>query len=72
MNVCRGLLAQGFKCDECNQLICNKFMLNRHKAKLHGIKPATAYQCDFCPFFYEQKSALDKHIAKNHSNNEMQ
>ena len=61
---------QRVKCDECNQVICNKFMLKRHKAKVHGIKPASSYQCDYCPLVYDTKICLDKHIAKNHSNND--
>ena len=58
------------KCDECNQEFSNSFMLKRHKAKVHGTKSSAAYQCDFCPLVYEQKTSLDKHIAKNHSNSE--
>lgn len=58
---------QKVKCDECNQEICNSFMLKRHKAKVHGMKPSTAYQCEYCPAIYEQKASLDKHVTKNHS-----
>ena len=59
---------QKVKCDECNQEICNGFMLRRHKAKMHGTKSKTSYQCEFCPYVYEQKTSLEKHVAKNHSN----
>ena len=58
---------QKVKCDECNQEICNSFMLKRHKAKVHGTKPTSAYQCEFCPLIYEQKGSLEKHLVKNHS-----
>jgi len=60
---------QKVKCEECNQEICNSFMLKRHKAKVHGTKNETAYQCEYCPLIYEQKGSLEKHVAKNHSNN---
>ena len=54
------------KCDECNQEICNAFLLKRHKAKVHGTKSTTAFQCQFCPMLYEQKGSLEKHILKTH------
>ena len=44
-------------------------MLKRHIAKVHGKKPTTAYQCDYCSLIYEQKGSLEKHVAKNHPNN---
>ena len=40
------------KCDECNQEICNAFLLKRHKGKVHGMKPSVVFQCEFCPMFY--------------------
>ena len=56
------------ECEKCNLIISTSLMLRRHKAKVHGIKSATAHQCDFCSLVYEQKVSLEKHIAKNHSN----
>jgi RNase P subunit RPR2 len=57
---------QRVKCEECGQEICNKFILLRHKASVHGMKPPNAYQCEFCPAFYTHKIALEKHTTKQH------
>ena len=57
---------QRIKCDECGQEICNTFILKRHKATVHGTRPTDVFQCDYCPLFYNRKSALDKHLLKHH------
>jgi hypothetical protein len=54
------------KCDICDQEICNKLLLKRHKAKVHGIKPANVHQCEYCPLFFSVKAFLGKHLAKKH------
>jgi uncharacterized C2H2 Zn-finger protein len=55
------------KCEECGKDICNSFILKRHKASVHGIKPSDAFQCELCPMFYDKKTYLNNHIAKHHS-----
>lgn len=57
---------QRIKCDQCGQEICNVFILKRHKASVHGITPTDAYQCEFCPSFFEHLKAKEKHVAKHH------
>ena len=57
---------QRVKCDECNQEICNNFMLKRHKASVHNSKPDNVFQCEYCPQFYYYEVALEKHITKHH------
>ena len=59
------------KCDECGQEICNSFILKRHKATVHGTRPTNVHQCDYCPLFYNRKSALDKHMVKHHPINQI-
>ena len=54
------------KCDICDQEICNKLLLKRHKAKFHGIKPANVHQCKYCPLFYKSEVYLANHVAKVH------
>jgi len=54
------------KCEICDQEICNKLLLKRHKAKVHGIKPDNVHQCKYCPLFFNIKGFLDKHLAKKH------
>ena len=54
------------KCEECGQQICSAFMLRRHKATVHGIKPTNVHQCQHCPLFYTLKSQLLKHMNKQH------
>ena len=54
------------KCDICDQEICNKLLLKRHKAKVHGIKPANVHHCKYCPLFFSIKAFLGKHLAKKH------
>ena len=55
------------KCDFCNEQICNAFMLERHKAKVHGIKPTNVLECKHCPMFFHTKGNLEKHIMTKHS-----
>ena len=57
---------QRIKCDQCGQEICNIFILKRHKASVHGITPSDAFQCEYCPAFFEHMKAKDKHLAKHH------
>ena len=57
---------QRVKCKDCGQEICNAFMLKRHMASVHGIKPSNVHQCKHCPLFYRIKSILAKHVAKHH------
>ena len=57
---------QRMKCDECNQVICNTFMLKRHKAKVHGLKPKDAFECQHCPLFFSSQIVLDKHVSSKH------
>ena len=57
---------QRIKCDQCGQEICNIFILKRHKASVHGITPTDAYQCEYCPSFFEHLKAKDKHVQKHH------
>ena len=57
---------QRIKCDECGQEICNAFILKRHKATVHGTRPTNVFQCDYCPLFYNRRTALDKHLLKHH------
>ena len=54
------------KCDICDQEICNKLLLKRHKAKVHGIKPDNVHQCEYCPLFFSIKVFLAKQLAKKH------
>ena len=58
------------KCDECNQEICNAFLLKRHMGKVHGLKPSVVFQCEFCPMFYNKQANLVKHVDKNHRSRE--
>ena len=60
---------QKVKCEECNQEICNSFMLKRHKAKVHGVKPLNMHQCEHCPMFFHMKGYLDRHMLKKHPEN---
>lgn len=53
------------RCEECNQEICNTFILKRHRATVHGIKPDNTFQCDHCPLFYDSKTGLDRHMIKH-------
>ena len=57
------------KCEKCSQEICNAFLLKRHKAKVHGIKPLNVHNCEKCPMFFHNKGYLDKHISKIHPEN---
>ena len=57
---------QRVKCEECGQEICNLFMLKRHKAKAHGMKPENVLQCHHCPIFFYTKGHFDRHMAKVH------
>jgi len=45
--------------------ICNSFILKRHKATVHGIKPKDDFQCELCPMFFSYRSTLDKHIVSS-------
>ena len=54
------------KCDICSQDICNSFILKRHKATVHGVKPSDAISCDYCPMFFEIEGVYHKHMAKHH------
>jgi len=63
-------LHQRIKCEECGQEICNSFMLKRHKATVHGIKPSNVFQCKHCPQFYTFSLMLEKHMAKHHPTKE--
>ena len=58
---------QRVNCEECGQEVCNLFMLKRHQAKAHGIKPNNVIQCQHCPMFFHFKAYLDRHVAKEHS-----
>ena len=60
------LVHERVECEVCHQQICNFFMLKRHKAKVHGIKPDNVHQCQHCPLFFSTKVAIDKHIATKH------
>ena len=60
------LVHQRVKCDECSQEICNDFMLQRHKATVHGTKPTGVIFCPCCPLFYKTEASLNAHIAKHH------
>ena len=60
------LVHERVKCEECGKDICNSFILKRHKASVHGIKPSDAFQCELCPMFYDKKTYLNNHIAKHH------
>ncbi len=57
---------QRIKCDLCGQEICNVFILKRHKASVHGVTPEGVFQCEYCPSFFEQIGAKDKHVSKHH------
>ena len=57
---------QRVKCDECGQEVSNTLILTRHKAKAHGIKPASVYQCNYCPLFYTLEAQLEKHVMNHH------
>ena len=59
---------QRVKCDECGQEVSNTLILTRHKAKAHGIRPASVYQCNYCPLFYTQETQLEKHMNNHHVN----
>ena len=61
------LVHERVKCSECGQEMCNSFILKRHKAKVHGIKPNNVIQCQHCPMFFHFKAYLDRHVAKEHS-----
>lgn len=61
---------QKVKCEECNQEICNAFLLKRHMGKVHGLKPSVVFQCEFCPMFYNKQANLTKHVDKNHRSKE--
>ena len=61
---------QKVKCEECNQEICNAFLLKRHMGKVHGLKPSVVFQCEFCPMFYNKQANLTKHVDKNHRSRE--
>ena len=65
------LVHERVKCDECGKEICNSFILKRHKATVHGTRPTNVHQCDYCPLFYNRKSALDKHMVKHHPINQI-
>ena len=54
------------KCDICNQDMCNKFILTRHKSSVHGIKPENVFDCEHCPLFFKTLVAKEKHVAKQH------
>ena len=60
------LVHERVKCNECGQEMCNAFILKRHKAKVHGLKPTNAQQCKHCPLFFSRKGSLINHIAKIH------
>ena len=57
---------QRVKCEDCGKDVCNAFMLKRHRATVHGIKPIDSHQCNQCPMFFTIRSSLDKHIAAKH------
>ena len=57
---------QRVKCEECGQEVSNTLILTRHKAKAHGIRPASSYQCQYCPLFYTQETQLEKHVMNHH------
>ena len=57
---------QRVKCDECGQEVSNTLILTRHKAKAHGIRPASVFQCKHCPLFYTLESQLEKHVMNHH------
>ena len=58
---------QRIKCDQCGQEVCNTFLLKRHKASKHGIAPTdTAFQCEYCPLYFEQAISLERHMQKQH------
>ena len=44
------LVHERVKCEECVKDICNLFILKRHKASVHGIKPSDAFQYELCPY----------------------
>jgi len=63
------LVHERVKCQECGQEICNYFMLKRHRATVHGIKPKNAHQCEFCPMFFSFRASLHKHVQSKHQAN---
>ena len=54
------------KCDICNQDMCNKFILERHKSSVHGIKPDNVFDCEHCSLFFKTLVSKEKHVAKHH------
>lgn len=63
------LVHERVKCQECGQEICNYFMLKRHRATVHGIKPKNAHQCEYCPMFFSFRASLHKHVQSKHQAN---
>ena len=64
----RRAMHQRVKCDQCGQEVCNTFLLKRHKASKHGIAPSeNAFQCEYCPMYFDLASYLEKHMQKQHS-----
>ena len=55
------------KCDFRNEQICNAFMLERHKAKVYGIKATNLLECLCCQMFFHTKGNLEKHVMTKHS-----
>ena len=53
-------------CGYCHKEMCNEFLLQRHIAKAHGIKPEGSIDCQFCSMYFKSQPCLDKHVRKNH------
>ena len=61
------LVHERVKCEICRFELCNFFLLTRHKAQVHGIKPKNVHDCDRCDLFFKNKISLIKHIDKKHN-----
>jgi KRAB domain-containing zinc finger protein len=62
-----GQMHERQRCNICGKDICNAFLLQRHKASVHGIIPPNVLQCQYCPLFFNQEATKVKHCIKHHS-----
>ena len=55
------------KCDLCNEIIYNSFLLARHKSDVHGVLPEDAFKCDHCSLMFRSKFGLENHVKTKHA-----
>lgn len=59
---------RSFQCELCDRSYNTRSLLNNHKTCMHTDRTAWKYACPHCELRFPNKSNLDKHVQRKHTN----